>query len=117
MKKIEVSLDAVKEDIKKFYDEKIWHFITLNGVSLEDGKIEIQWMFSMYESMDEIVMFFTVIDQKEVVPSVVDIIPSAIISQREIVDMFGVEVEGSSKGLYLDADSMQMPLNNCKLGE
>ena len=113
MKKIEVSIDAVKEEIKKFYDEKEWHFITLNGVSLEDGKIEIQWMFSKYESLDDVVVFVAVINQGELVPSIVDTIPSAIISQREIVDMFGVEVEGSSKGLYLDADSMQMPLNTC----
>ncbi|QOY53835.1 NADH-quinone oxidoreductase subunit C [Candidatus Sulfurimonas marisnigri] len=116
MRKIEVSLENTIEKIKEFYTEKEWHFITLNGVALEDGKIEIQWMFSKYESLDEVVVFFTVINQGDVVPSVVDIIPSAIISQREIVDMFGVEVEGSSKGLYLDADSTQMPLSSCGVG-
>ena len=60
--------------------------------------------------MDEVGTFYAKIDNYEIIPSIVDIVPSAIISQREIVDMFGVEVEGSSKGLYLDEDSLQMLL-------
>jgi len=47
--------------------------------------MEIQWMFSRYESL------------------------------AEIVDIFGIEVDGSSQGLYLDGDSLQMPLNSCGL--
>jgi Ni,Fe-hydrogenase III component G len=110
MIKIEVSLENVIEKIKEFYKEKEWHFLTINGVALEDNKVEVQWIFSKYEAMDQVVVFHADIDYKDVVPSIVDIVPSAIISQREIVDMFGVEVEGSSKGLYLDEDSLQMPL-------
>lgn len=110
MIKIEISLENVIDKIKEFYKEKEWHFLTLNGVALEDNKIEIQWIFSKYEAMDEVVIFYTKIEYDKVVPSIVDIVPSAIISQREIVDMFGVKVEGSSKGLYLDEDSLQMPL-------
>ncbi len=113
MQKIEVTLENIKDKIREFYDEKIWHFITLNGVLLEENRIEIQWMFSKYDAMDEVIVFYTEIEQKNIVPSIVEIIPSAIISQREIVDMFGVEVEGSEKGLYLDEDSQQMPLS-CK---
>lgn len=115
MQKIKVTLDNVKEKIKDFYDEKVWHFITLNGVALADEKTEIQWIFSRYQSQDDIVIYYTEIEQKEIIPSLVDIIPSAIISQREIVDMFGIKVEGSSSGLYLDADSLQMPLSSCGL--
>lgn len=113
MKKIEVTLENIREKIKEFYDERKWHFITLNGVALENERVEIQWMFSKYEVMDEVVIFFAEINYDETVPSIVDMIPSAIISQREIVDMFGVDVEGSSKGLYLDEDSQQMPLSSC----
>ena len=113
MKKIKVTLKNVVFDIKEFYDEKLWHFITLNGVALEDEKTEIQWIFSKYESLDDVVVYYAEIEQGDVVPSIVDIIPSAIISQREIVDMFGIKVEGSDKGLYLDEDSMQMPLSSC----
>ena len=106
-------LKIVKEKILEFYDEKIWHFITLNGVGLDEDRVEVQWIFSKYEAMEEIVLFYCEVDYKQVIPSVVDIIPSAIISQRELVDLFGIAVEGSEKGLYLDKDSQQMPLRSC----
>lgn len=115
MKKIKTTLFSIRDDIKKFYDEKVWHFITLNALSLDDAKIEVQWMFSKYESLDEIIIYYVEIDSKDIIPSIVDIIPSAIISQRELVDMFGVEVEGSERGLYLDEDSEQMPLSRCSI--
>ena len=113
MQKIKVSLDNIKDKIQEFYHEKIWHFLTINGVLLEENKIEVQWIFSKYEAMDEIIILYIKINQNDIVPSIVDIIPSAIISQRELVDMFGIEVEGSDKGLYLDKDSQQMPLSSC----
>ncbi|MEA2092350.1 MAG: NADH-quinone oxidoreductase subunit C [Campylobacterota bacterium] len=113
MQKIEVTLENIREKILEFYDEKKWHFITLNGVTLAEDLVEIQWIFSKYEALDDVVIFYTEIDYKAVVPSIVDIVPSAIISQREIVDMFGVEVEGSAKGLYLDEDSQLSPLFCC----
>jgi len=72
-------------------------------------------MFSRYESLDDVVIYYAEIERGEVVPSIVDIVPSAIISQREIVDLFGVKIEGSAKGLYLDEDSLQMPLSGCSL--
>jgi len=115
MKKIKVALDIVAEEIAIFYDYKKWHFLTINGVSLSQDKLEIQWIFSKYEAMEEIVMFYAECGYKDVIPSIVATIPSAIISQRELVDMFGVEVEGSSKGLYLDDDSMSAPLSGCAL--
>jgi NADH:ubiquinone oxidoreductase subunit C len=65
--------------------------------------------------MDEIVIFYDEIDYTQIIPSIVEIIPSAIISQRELVDMFGVSIEGSEKGLYLDEDSLQMPLSGCMI--
>ncbi len=111
--RIQTNLSSVVEDITKFYDKKVWHFLTLNGVKLDDENTEIQWIFSKYGSCDELVMFYTSVTQNEIIPSVVEILPSAIISQREIVDMFGIEVENSEKGLYLDADSQQMPLSSC----
>jgi NADH:ubiquinone oxidoreductase subunit C len=93
MKKIEVSLENVRETIKEFYDEREWHFLTLNGVALENDKLEIQWIFSKYEAMDDVVVYFAITGYKDLIPSIEDIIPSAIISQRELVDMFCVEVE------------------------
>ena len=111
--KIPTSLATVVADIKAFYDKKIWHFLTLNGVKLDNETTEIQWIFSKYSAIDEVTMFYTSVKQDEIIPSIVEVLPSAIISQREIVDMFGITVENSEKGLYLDEDSEQMPLSSC----
>ena len=113
MKKIESSLENIIDEIKSFYDEKKWHFITLNGVCLSDEKIEIQWMFSKYEALDDVLVYFIEANYTDVIPSIVDIVPSAIISQRELVDMFGIKVQGSESGLYLEKDSKQAPLLGC----
>lgn len=115
MKKIKASLENIVDEIKNFYDYKLWHFLTLNGVALPENKLEVQWIFSKYEALDDLVVFYAECDYKDVIPSIVEIIPSAIISQREIVDMFGVTVEGSEKGLYLEKDSLQAPLSGCSL--
>ncbi len=112
MKKIKVSLEDIKSTIKEFYDEKIWHFITLNGIALGE-QTEVQWIFSKYENLDDFIIYYIEVEQNETIPSIADIIPSATISQREIVDMFGLKIEGSEKGLYLDEDSLQMPLSGC----
>ena len=110
--KISTQLSAVKDDIEKFYDKKTWHFLTLNGVKIDETTTQIQWLFTKYGD-DDITMFYVDIKQDDIIPSLTDILPSAIISQREIVDMFGIEIEGSIKGLYLDEDSEQMPLSSC----
>ena len=110
MKKIDSSLENIVKDLKEFYKPKEWHFLTLNGITLNEKETEIQWIFSKYEEIDNIVVFSITVNKGDTIPSIVDIIPSAIISQREIVDMFAIEVEGSKKGLYLDEDSMQAPL-------
>jgi Ni,Fe-hydrogenase III component G len=113
MKKIKSSLENIVNDIKSFYDEKKWHFMTLNGVCISDEIIEIQWMFSKYEALDDVSVYYIEANYTDTIPSIVDIVPSAIISQREIVDMFGLHVEDSESGLYLEKDSKQAPLVGC----
>jgi len=111
--RIESTLNNIINDIEKFYEKEIWHFLTLNGVKIDETNTEIQWIFSKYGACDKVVMFHLNVTKDDIIPSITDILPSAIISQREIVDMFGIEVEGSDKGLYLDEDSEQMPLSSC----
>ncbi len=115
MKKIKVTLEILADGVQTFYDYKKWHFLTINGVALADNRLEVQWIFSKYGAMDKIVVFYVECSYTDVIPSIVESIPSAIISQRELVDMFGVVVEGSEKGLYLDDDSKQAPLSGCSL--
>lgn len=111
MQKIEITLETLRESIKKFYNYKESHFLTLNGVAIDKEQTEIQWIFSNYEEKNSIVIFYTLVKQDAIIPTIADIIPSAIISQREVVDMFGIEIDGSEKGLYLDEDSLQKPLS------
>ena len=95
MEKINIDLYKIKEEIEKFYDPKKHHFLTLNGVAINENETEIQWIFASYEKMDETIVFYDIVNDDEVIPSITHIIPSAIISQREIVDMFGLTVEDS----------------------
>jgi len=115
MQKIKIEIGELIETIESFYKPKVWHFLTLNGVSLDANKLEVQWIFSRYEALDDIVIYYVEISYETLIPSITELIPSAIISQRELVDMFGVCVEGSEKGLYLDEDSMQKPLAGCSI--
>ena len=111
MEKIKIDFKDIKKVIKEFYEPKVYHFLTLNGVAISEDEIEVQWLFSKYENMDEVIVYFDIVKDDVVIPSIVEIIPSAIISQRELVDMFGLKVEDSEAGLYLDEDSLQKPLN------
>jgi NADH:ubiquinone oxidoreductase subunit C len=114
MEKIEIGLQNLLSELSAFYDARVWHFITVNGIDAGEGKIELQWLFSKYGVKDEIVLFYSVVAYGTKVPSIVSLIPSATLSEREIVDMFGVDIEGAEKGLYLEEDSLSMPLR-CSL--
>jgi len=110
MTKIETTLSGLLADIGAFYKADKWHFLSVNGIDLGEGKIELQWIFSRYGVKDEIVIYFVLSDYETPVPSIVSLIPSAIMGEREIVDMFGLSVEGTERGLYLDEDSLPHPL-------
>ena len=45
MKKIEVTLANVVNVIREFYKLKEHHFLTLNGLALDEKMTEIQWIF------------------------------------------------------------------------
>lgn len=112
MTKIETTLSSLLADIGAFYEAQIWHFLTVNGIDLGEGKIELQWIFSKYGAKDKMIIYYALSDYETPVPSVVGLIPSAFMGEREIVDMFGLKVEGAEKGLYLDEDSLPHPLRS-----
>ncbi|MEA3373827.1 MAG: NADH-quinone oxidoreductase subunit C [Campylobacterota bacterium] len=114
MRKIETTYLTLLDDLMAFYKPEIWHFLTLNGIDLGEGKIELQWIFSKYGAKDETVVYYASSDYETPAPSIVSLIPSAIMGEREVVDMFGVTIDGAEKGLYLDGDSLSMPLR-CSL--
>ena len=110
MRKIETTLSALLNDIGAFYEATKWHFLSVNGIDLGEGKIELQWIFSKYGVKDDVVIYYVLSDYDTPVPSLVSLIPSSIMGEREIVDMFGLKVDGAERGLYLDEDSMAHPL-------
>jgi Ni,Fe-hydrogenase III component G len=115
MKKIETTLDSVVEEIAGFYAPETWHFLTINGIDLGEGKIELQWIFARYGARDDTVMFWCVSDYATPVPSLTGLIPSAVMGEREMVDMFGLTIEGIEGKLYLSDDSLQTPLRTMGL--
>lgn len=116
MDKRRIDLDELYTTIEQFYDKKRHSFLTLNALSIDEQTIEVQWIFTHYDNEESVVLFYAHIEPKQTIPSITALIPSAIISQREIVDMFGVSVEDSQKGLYLDEDSLKAPLRlGCEL--
>jgi len=110
MRKIETTLTTLLSDIGAFYEAKKWHFLSVNGIDLGEGKIELQWIFSKYGVKDEVVIYYALSDYDTPIPSIVSLIPSAFMGEREIVDMFGLSVDGAESGLYLDEDSSPHPL-------
>lgn len=115
MNKIQSSLETIRNDIELFYQEEKHHFLGLNGISLDENTIEVQWIFCEYGVQNSESVFYVEAKYEDTIPSLVDILPSAIISQRELVDMFGIKVEDTSQGLYLDEDSLATPLKGCAL--
>ncbi len=115
MRKIEITIDNLLSEIESFYNYKEWHFLTLNGIDLGDKSLELQWIFSKYGVKDEMVIFFAITDYDAKIPSIVPLIPSAIMGEREVVDMFGIDIVGVKAGLYLDEDSMSTPLKGCAI--
>lgn len=109
MKKIETSIENLVQDLKNFYDETQWHYITVSALDLGDG-LEIQYFFTRYGNVEECICYYVNVDYKEEVPSIIHIIPSAYLGEGEVVDMFGANIKGVSQGTFLDPDSIQTPL-------
>ena len=106
----ESSLDTIVQDIQNYYDAGKHHFVTVNGVDLGEGKLELQWIFAVYGEVDGIEVFHLVTDFDTAIPSVVSLVPSAYLSEMELVDLFGIHIGEHPKGLYLDPDSRPNPL-------
>lgn len=115
MRKIEITIDTLLSEIESFYNYKEWHFLTINGIDLGDNSIELQWIFSKYGVKDDMVVFFAITDYETKIPSLTKLIPSAIMGEREVVDMFGLDIVGIEGGLYLDEDSATTPLKGCAI--
>jgi ech hydrogenase subunit D len=109
MKRIHTSIESVKTDILNFYKADKHHFIVMNAVILEE-KIEIQWFFADYEAPGEVTVFFALVNPTDELPSIKEIIPSAWVSEAELVDLLDLNIENTNKGFVLETDSETAPL-------
>jgi len=106
----EVTLENVVEEIKNFYDEAKWHYITVNATDI-GGKLQIDWLFSKYKEKN-VIQIFRVLDVEydAKIPSIVDIVPSAWLSEWELADLFGLDVENALTGMFIAPDAPKAPL-------
>jgi len=87
-----IKLEALKESIKFLKDMGFKHLSTITGVDMEDG-IELIYHLALDGSI-ELSLRLKVQKDDPRVPTITDIIPGAILYEREVHDMFGVNFEG-----------------------
>lgn len=109
MEKIEIKIGEVVSKISEFYNPNEWNCSMVNGLDLGD-KLEIQWFFTKYYEKNRVVCFFAYADYEEIIPSIVSIVPSAWVSESECRDLLGAQIEGTTKGLFLEDDMEIAPL-------
>jgi ech hydrogenase subunit D len=113
MKRIETTIEKVRNDIRHFYQPELYHFIVMNAVDLGE-KIEVQWFFSDYMEPFEIIAFCAQITPDVEVPSISDIVPSAWVAEAELVDLMDIKIENTSGGFVLEPDFESGPLRKKK---
>jgi len=105
----EVGLEEVVDKIKEFYDENEWNYITVNATDLGD-KLQIDWLFSKYRAKNDIRIFRVFCDYDAKIPSIVPVVPSAWLSEWELADLFGLDVENAATGVFIAPDGPKAPL-------
>ena len=113
MKRIETTIENLKEDIRDAYQQELNHFITINAVDL-GGKIEVQWFFCDYLQPGEIIAFCVQVMPDVEIPSIRDIVASAWVAEAELADLMDIKIENTSKGFVLEADFEKGPLRKKK---
>lgn len=88
-----VKEDSFKEASQKIMkDAKITHLSTITGIDIGQG-IELLYHFA-YEDSIEITVGFTIQKDNLSVPTVTDIIPGAVLYERELHEVLGVDFKG-----------------------
>jgi NADH:ubiquinone oxidoreductase subunit C len=118
MKRIETTIEKLRDDIKAFYQQHLHHFMVINAVDLgekSDGyRIEVQWFFSEYAAPYEIIAFCLQISPDVMIPTIKDIVPSAWVAEAKLVDLMDIKIENTEKGFVLEPDFESGPLRKKK---
>jgi len=59
-------------------------------------------------------MFFTSTELKTLIPSLREIVASAWVTEAELVDLFNLNIENTTKGLMIESDFEGVPLRKKK---
>lgn len=88
-----IKKDVLKEAVEYLVkDLKFKHLSTITGVDL-GGKIEVIYHLA-YEGSIVLSIRLTVSEENPSVPTITDLIPGAVLYEREVHDLFGVNFEG-----------------------
>ncbi len=74
-------------------------FVVLAANDMGEGKFEVIYLFY---HMGELLEVRLCVGIDEVVPTITDLFPAAAFLEREMVDLFGVKVEGAAPNLLLE---------------
>ncbi len=113
MKRIETTLDNVRNDIRSFYKPDAHHFMVMNAVDLGD-KMELQWFFCDYAHPCAVTAFCAQTSADITIPSIKDIVVSAWVAEAELVDLMDIKIDGTQKGFVLEPDFETGPLRKKK---
>jgi NADH:ubiquinone oxidoreductase subunit C len=113
MNKIETSIPTLKEDIRRFYNPDLHHFMVMNAVDLGQ-QIEVQWFFCDYAPPCAITTFYALIEPDTLIPTIRDIVTSAWVAEAELVDLMDIRIENTDKGFVLEPDFNNAPLRKTK---
>jgi len=88
-----IKKDALKDAVKYLVkDLKFKHLSTITGVDL-GGEIEVIYHLA-YKGSIELSLGLTVPKNKPSIPTVTDLIPGAVLYEREVHELLGVNFEG-----------------------
>lgn len=99
-----MKLSELRGEIKRHKDD---HFSCMSGFNAEKKKLGLTYHFLRGKKQVNLTMVF---DEKDTVPSVADIIPSASIYETEAHEMFGIKFDKLERTkLFLSDDWKQKP--------
>jgi len=113
LKRIETTLENLKNEIRNFYNPELNHFIVINAVDLGE-KIEVQWFFTDNASPFTITAICIQIEPVIEIPSITDIVASAWVAEAELVDLMDIKIEKTARGFVLEPDFESGPLRKKK---
>ncbi len=95
---IEIKPDAIRPAVEHIVElEEMPHFSVISTADLGD-EIEVCYHFSLYygerSSAIALVVRFTLDKNNLTIPTITDLVPGAIFSEREQQEMMGIHVEG-----------------------